>query len=182
MDPTGTVIEHPLMRWSAVWSGWLLATGVAALLYAFGLAVGLSGINFNDPAVITRGISTATVVWMLLTWVASLWLGGMFSSWFDGRNDTEMGVIRGLAVWALSMTATSLLIASGMFHLNFGVLPLTDSTSNLDPATLAQYTARAMWTAFGCALLSLVASAFGGWLGAHHVHRVYHLRRYAPHR
>ncbi|HWG11242.1 MAG TPA: hypothetical protein VN693_07070 [Rhodanobacteraceae bacterium] len=170
------------MRWNAVWAGWLLATGVAAMFYAFGLAVGLSGFNFNDAAAITQGISRGTVVWMLLTWGASLWLGGMFASWFDGRNDTEMGVIRGLAVWGLSMTATSVLIATGMMHLNFGTLPSTDSAPSLDAATLAQYTSKAMWTAFGCALLSLVASAFGGWLGAQHVHRVYHLRSYTPHR
>ena len=186
MDPassaTTAVSEHPLMRWNAVWAGWLLATGVAAMFYAFGLAVGLSGFNFNDAAAITQGISRGTVVWMLLTWGASLWLGGMFASWFDGRNDTEMGVIRGLAVWGLSMTATSVLIATGMMHLNFGTLPSTDSAPSLDAATLAQYTSKAMWTAFGCALLSLVASAFGGWLGAQHVHRVYHLRSYTPHR
>lgn len=185
MDPAPSTMiavnEHPLMRWHGVWAGWLLATGVAAMLYAFGLAVGLSSFNFNDPAAITRGISTGTVVWMLLTWVASLWLGGMFASWFDGRNDTEMGVIRGLAVWGLSMSTTSVLIATGMLHLNFGMLPSTDSTPVLDATTLAQYTSKAMWTAFGCAILSLVASAFGGWLGAHHVHHVYHLRRYTPH-
>lgn len=173
--------EHPVMRWGAVWAGWLLATGIAALLYAFGLAVGFSAFNPQDPAAVARGISGGAMTWMILTWAASLWLGAMFSTWFDGRNDTEMGVIRGLAVWGLSLTATTLLIASGMTHLAFSATAPADSLPNLDAAAVAQYSARIMWTAFGCALASLVTAAFGGWLGAHHVHRVYHLRTYTKH-
>jgi len=174
--------EHPVMRWGAVWAGWLVATGIAALLYAFGLAVGFSAFNPQDVAAVARGISGGAITWMILTWAASLWLGAMFATWFDGRNDTEMGVIRGLAVWGLSLTATTLLIASGMTHLTFAatVAP-AEGLPNLDAAAVAQYTARIMWTAFGCALASLVTAAFGGWLGAHHVHRVYHLRTYETH-
>jgi hypothetical protein len=173
--------EHPVMRWGAVWAGWLLATGVAALLYAFGLAVGFSAFNPQDPGAVARGISGGAMTWMILTWAASLWLGAMFATWFDGRNDTEMGVIRGLAVWGLSLTATTLLIASGMTHLAFVTAAPAESLPNFDAADVAQYSARIMWTAFGCALVSLVTAAFGGWLGAHHVHRVYHLRTYTKH-
>jgi hypothetical protein len=176
--------EHPVMGWGAVWAGWFLATGVAALLYAFGLAVGFSGFNPGSPEIVAKGVSGGAIAWMILTWAASLWLGGMFATWFDGRNDTEMGVIRGLAVWGVSVTATVLLVASGMTHLTFtaAAIPTTEGIPTvIDPAALAQYTARIMWTAFGCALASLVTAAFGGWLGAHHVHRVYHLRTYTPH-
>lgn len=175
--------EHPVMRWGAVWAGWMVATGVAVLLYAFGLAVGFSAFNPQDAGAVARGISGGAIAWMILTWAAALGLGAMFATWFDGRNDTEMGVIRGLAVWGLSLTATTLLIASGMTHLAFAtVAPVpTEGLPDLDAASAAQYTARLMWTAFGCALVSLITAAFGGWLGAHHVHRVYHLRSYAPH-
>ena len=42
----------------------------------------------------------------------------------------------------------------------------------------AHYTAMAMWVVFFSLLLSLIAASAGGWLGAGHIHRVYHLRRY----
>jgi hypothetical protein len=45
--------------------------------------------------------------------------------------------------------------------------------------TAAHYSAMAMWVLFASLLLSLLAAALGGWLGASHVHRVYHLRRYS---
>ena len=92
-----------------------------------------------------------------------------------------MGVIRGLAVWGLSLTATTLLIASGMTHLTFATVVPSEGMPDFDAAAVAQYSGRIMWTAFGCALASLVTAAFGGWLGAHHVHRVYHLRTYTRH-
>lgn len=173
--------EHPTMRWGAVWAGWFVATGIAALLYAFGLAVGFSAFDPASPAAVARGISDGAIAWMILTWAASLWLGAMFATWFDGRNDSEMGVIRGLAVWGLSLTATTLLIASGMTHLTFSTVAFPDGLPNLDANAVAQYTVRVMWTAFGCAIVSLVTAAFGGWLGARHVHRVYHLRNYSRH-
>ena len=173
--------EHPVMRWGAVWAGWLVATGIAALLYAFGLAVGFSGVRPADPAAVAQGISGGAIAWMILTWAASLWLGAMFATWFDGRNDTEMGVIRGLAVWGLSVTATTLLIASGMTHVTTMAALPAEGLPNVSAADFAHYTSRVMWTAFGCAFASLITAALGGWLGAHHVHRVYHLRTYAPH-
>jgi cell division protein FtsX len=42
----------------------------------------------------------------------------------------------------------------------------------------AHYTAMAMWTIFLGMLIAMVAAAIGGWLGAGHIHRVHHLRRY----
>ncbi len=168
------------MRWGAVFAGWFVASGTALLLYAFGLAVGFSAIDPRDAAAVSHGISAGAIVWLILTWGASLWIGGMFASWFDGRNDTEMGVIRGLTVWGLAMTATALVLARGSAHLG-AAAPIESANAPVDPALLSHYVAVLMWTAFGSAVVSLIASAFGGWLGAHHVHHVYHLRTYAPH-
>lgn len=174
--------EHPVMRWGAVFAGWFIATGIAGLLYAFGLAVGFSAFDPYKGGATPAGISAGAVVWLILTAGAALWIGAMFASWFDGSNDTEMGVVRGLTVWGLSITATGLLIASGHGHLMFlTTAPAGLSGVGADTATLAHETAVLMWTAFGSAAVALVSAACGGWIGAYHVHRVYHLRTYAPH-
>lgn len=185
-EPANEIVagELPVMRWGPVFAGWFVATGIAVLLYVFGLAMGLSAFDPWNGAIVGRGISAGAIVWMILTWGAALWIGGMFAGWFDGRNDTEMGVVRGLTVWGLSVTATTLLVATGLTqHVMFVTAVPTDiGPLTVDPALMAHYTVVTMWTAFGCAVLSLITSAFGGWLGAHHVHHVYHLRSYAPHR
>lgn len=175
------VREHPVMRWGAVFAGWFVATGSALLLYAFGLAIGFSAINPNDAATVARGISAGAFIWMVLTWAAALWTGGMFASWFDGRNDTEMGVVRGLTVWGLSMTASGFAIASGLTHAAFVTTAANAGAPAVDPAQATHYVAGIMWAAFVSAVISLITAAIGGWMGAHHVHRVYHLREYAEH-
>jgi hypothetical protein len=176
-----TTTEHPAMRWGAIFAGWFMATGTALLLYAFGLAVGFSAVNPRDAATVAHGLSAGAIVWMVLTWAAALWTGGMFASWFDGRNDTEMGVVRGLTVWGLSMAATGLTLGGGLTHAAFVTAAANNAAVPVDPTQAAHYVAALMWAAFVSAVVSLITAAFGGWMGAHHIQRVYHLRQYSEH-
>jgi hypothetical protein len=51
---------------------------------------------------------------MVLTWAVSLFLGGMFASWFDGRADQTVGSLHGVTVWGLAVAASGLLLAVGL--------------------------------------------------------------------
>jgi hypothetical protein len=178
----GTMVTgQPMLGWGAVFAGWFVATAVAATLYAFGLAIGFSAFDPYGARANAGGIAAGAIAWIILTWGAAAFIGSLFASWFDGRNDTEMGVVRGLAVWGLSVTATGLLMARGATHLLYVAASPGPVAAGVDTAALTRYTARMLWIAFGGSVLALVAAVFGGWLGAHHVHRVYHLRTYQPH-
>jgi hypothetical protein len=306
-----TIVDavHPTMNWGAIIAGWLVAVGIAFLLYVAGLAMGFSAFDAHNAEAAAKGIGIGTCVWLVLTWVVSLLIGGMFASWFDGRDDQTTGTMHGVTVWGLSIAASGLLLALGMGGAigsgarlagatggmhghamsrdggrgmgdhgmggdastllqaqlmqqvrqsgSSGDITATvpaaatpDGSMNmpasapqpdprrpdprrLDPRTAnavtmalladhpdtakallaantgmsqadidstvqglsaqvsqakatlkaaadtaAHYTAMAMWVLFLSVLLSLLAAALGGWLGASHVHRVYHLRRY----
>ena len=320
---TTTVVEshsHASMRWSAIIGGWLVATGIASLMYVAGLAIGFTAFDPYNAAATAKGIGTGTAIWMVLTWAVSLFLGGMFASWFDGRADQTVGSLHGVAVWGLSIAASGLLLAVGLTQFVQGgaailkggamvgasaagmsappsrgvagpmddaiiglqakvtqrvaqtnarnapgsalVVPAPVAPATAAPATgaatpasppvaqasaadvrraadqldrqtmaavatalmkgntenakallaantsmsqadidqtlqdlsaqvdkykadvqaaadaAARYTATAMWIIFFSSLIALVAAAIGGWLGAGHIHRVYHLRRY----
>jgi len=109
-----TVIDAPpAMRWGAIIGGWLVATGIASLLYVGGLALGFSAFDPNNAEATAKGIGMGTAGWMVLTWTVSLLLGGMFASWFDGRLDQTIGALHGVTVWGLSIAASGLLIALG---------------------------------------------------------------------
>lgn len=296
---------QPLMRWGAVFSGWVVATGIASMLYVGGLALGFSAFNPDDADAVAKGVGMGAAAWLVLTWGVSLFLGGMFASWFDGRSDQTVGALHGVTVWGLSVAASGLIIALGMSQAaqsgatlvgggaagagmaasrgasgsassgpsaeavtglqarltqrmaesdaqggaaaaattsaNAAAQPAvqaaaSDSRRNAQPIdrqsmaavstallkgqtdnakallaantsmsqaqidqtlqglsadvekfkakakeaadTAAKYTAAAMCVAFVSALLALIAAAIGGWLGAGHIHRVHHLRRY----
>ncbi len=286
---------HPTMNWGAIIAGWLVAVGIAFMMYVAGLAMGFSALDPYDAGASAKGIGVGTCAWLVSTWVVSLLVGSMFASWFDGRDDQTTGVMHGVTVWGLSIAASGLLLALGiggaignganlvsgaaggmhgrvmalhgsrmggsdagtllqaqlMQHVRqttgANVAPATaDATAQgggmethnapprLDPRTAnaatmalladhpdtakallgadtsmsqadidstvqglsaevnrakanrkaaadaaAHYSAMAMWVLFASLLLSLLAAALGGWIGASHVHRIYHLRRYA---
>lgn len=108
------VFDTPPLSFKAIFAGWFIATGVAALLYLAGLALGFSSFNAWDAAGSAKGIGIGTAIWMVITWVSALFLGGMFASWFDGRNDDTTGAVHGVAVWGVSMVATAIWVAVGL--------------------------------------------------------------------
>lgn len=284
------LVEHPRMRWGSIIAGWLVATGIAFLLYVGGLAIGFSALDPHNMQAVAKGIGVGTGLWLVLTWLVALFLGGLFASWSDGRDDPSMGAVQGVTVWGLAVAASGLLLAMGMGSalsggatlLNGGTAPsgpsisaagwrgagrgdaavllqaqlvqqvrqqgqpatagdaqgdesadgmppawvgprtarattmallaghadvakaLLGANTGLSPAAItgvlqglspeverarnelkaqaaaaAHYGAVAMWILLVAVLLSLPAAAVGGALGASHVHRVYHLRRYA---
>lgn len=122
MDPilesteTIAVASHPRMSWGAVIAGWSVAVGVASLFYVVGLAVGFSALDPEHAASTTKGLGIGTAVWIILSWVASLFLGGMFASWFDGKNDSTMGTLHGVTVWGLAVVMSGLLLSIGLGH------------------------------------------------------------------
>ena len=282
-------LNQPSMNWGAIIAGWLIAVGVAFLMYVGGLAMGFSVFDPHDAEATAKGIGIGTALWMIVTWIVALLLGGMFASWFDSRDDRNLGVMHGITVWGLSIAASGLLLALGMggaigsgasmmggarmgahaqglphgghaagadarlalqaqlmqrvrqsggaasgsiYVPTTGAMAMTPArldphtanattmalianrpdtakallaaNTNLSAAdidstvqglsapaararndikaaadTAAHYMAMAMWVLFVSLLLSLIAAAIGGSLGAGHVHRVYHDRRYA---
>lgn len=254
---------HPTMKFGAVLAGWLVATGIAGMLYVAGLAMGFSSFDAWNAAGGAKGIGIGTAIWMIFTWVAALFLGGMFASWFDGRNDDTMGSLHGVTVWGLSVTMTALWLALSLGHSMSGQgsmmgmhdgggmqgrapaplvgrgsiavldaniasqltghergdsttivaalianqddvasallaadtgttqLSAAQSLQHLSPQIIAaraeakmtadrtaHYLAMTLWIAFISSFLALLAAAFGGWMGASRIHRVYHLRKY----
>jgi hypothetical protein len=249
------------LRFRAIFAGWLIATGFAGLFYVAGLALGFSSFEAWNAAESARGIGIGTGVWMFITWAASLFLGGMFASWFDGGEDDTDGALHGATVWGLSVVTTALFLALGLGHGipehrggmgemrggpdNGGIhtsvpavalleaniafqLPGHDRSSaapivasliadkedvaaallgaetgttaaaaagtlaHLQPEIQAaqrqskeaadratHYLALTLWSVFFSAFGGLLSAALGGWLGASHIHRVYHLRTYS---
>ncbi|RDS82309.1 hypothetical protein DWU98_09815 [Dyella monticola] len=257
------------MSFRAIFAGWLVATGIAVLLYVGGLAMGFSAFDaWNAPAS-ARGIGIGTAIWMVLTWIVSLWLGGMFASWFAAHDDRTIGSLHGVTVWGLSVTVVFLWLALGLGAMHRGGRPMgpgmgppqgmpmpaglaagaagapggaslavlqadvqarlttrdrqtadsivaallsgnnaaaatlfaaSNRTSTADGAgivasiaadaqaaqldmkrradRMAHNVATALWIGFASVLLGLIAATLGGWVGAHHIGRIYHLRTF----
>lgn len=109
--------ETRTVRWGAVIGGWLVACGIAFLFYIMGLAVGFSALDITEGDVPGKGVGIGTGIWLVLTWAVSLFLGAMFASWLDRSADPNVGMLHGIAVWALATTVSVLLAGLGFANL-----------------------------------------------------------------
>ena len=163
------------MNWGAIIGGWLVATGIASMLFIAGLAVGFSRMEPIDATTTSTAVAAGTAAWVILTWVVSLFLGGMFASWFDGKADQTVGTLHGITAWGLFTTVNGVLFMLGIAHAMHGAAyAATGAAVNTAP----HYNAAAMTVMFISIFAGLIASAVGGWMGAGHIHKVHHLRRY----
>ena len=167
--PVTVYRSHPL-NWSAVLGGWVIATGVAWLLYVLGLAVGYGSVDSTlaDPAAKAWGIGMRT--WLVLISAVSLFMGGLFDSWVDGKAQQVFGVLNGITVWGLSTTIGAVLLTPGFVSNLQGGLSLLHGNPAMMHSPMA---ATALWALFFGSVAGAFTAALGGWIGAGHLHRVY---------
>jgi len=95
------VVERPRMSWGAIFAGAITALGLWILLYAFGLAVGLSSLNPANPGS-ARTAGMFTGAWALIAPLIALFVGG----WVAGRGANiharGEGAAHGLVMWGLT--------------------------------------------------------------------------------
>jgi hypothetical protein len=93
--------RRPRLSWGAIFGGAVTALGLWVLLYAFGLAVGLTSLDPANPNSV-RGASIFTGVWGLLAPLIALFVGG----WVAGRGSSIVtrgnGATHGLVMWGLT--------------------------------------------------------------------------------
>jgi hypothetical protein len=191
-----TVYRNVPLNWSAIFGGWVVATAVAWLLYVLGVAVGFSSIDLSHAETATKAWGIGTRVWLVLTWAASLFMGGLFASWIDGKAHATFGLLNGVAVWGLATTISALLLSLGFANtlqggasllrtnsaanaaieqpLNVAANPAQASADTKEKAErVARYTAAALWALFFSTITGAFAAALGGWVGSGHLHNVY---------
>lgn len=106
------------ISWGAVFAGWITANAVAWVLYILGTAVGLTAIGATEAEAETAGgAALATGAWILISWAASLFLGGLFAARLAGKSDRSVGGMHGITVWGLATIATILLGVMGVTNL-----------------------------------------------------------------
>ncbi|QRK13361.1 hypothetical protein JQX13_26995 [Archangium violaceum] len=89
------------VSWSAIFAGTVTALGLWILLYALGLALGLSSINPQDTgSARTSGIFTG--IWSLISPLIALFVGGIVAGRGSGVQTKSSGGIHGLVMWGLT--------------------------------------------------------------------------------
>lgn len=89
------------VRWGAIFAGAVTALGLWVLLYALGLALGLSSIDARDPGSLKpSGIFTG--IWSLACPLLALFVGGIVAGRGSGAQTKASGSLHGLVMWSLT--------------------------------------------------------------------------------
>jgi transposase len=88
--------------WGAVLAGSLAAIALLALLSLLGLAIGLGTIDPAQESAPLRGLGTGTVVWLIVTGIIALFIGGFVSGRLAGQPQTLTSALHGLVTWSVT--------------------------------------------------------------------------------
>ncbi len=88
------------VSWGAIFGGTVVALGFWAMLYALGLALGLSTINPNQSI---RGPAVFTGIWSIVTPLVALFVGGYVAARLAGFGDRTAGALHGAVLWGLTL-------------------------------------------------------------------------------
>ena len=105
------VVGRPRLSWGAVFGGAVAALGLWALLYVFGLAVGLSTIDPNSM----RGLRPSAMfagIWAVIAPLIALFIGGWVAGRGAGFVGRAAGAVHGLVVWSLTTICGGALIVA----------------------------------------------------------------------
>lgn len=111
------------MSWSAIFAGVVAALGVWALLYAFGLALGLSSINPDNPES-ARPSGIFTGIWGVLVPLIALFVGGAVSGRAAGIIHRGGGAMHGLVMWGLTTVLGAMMVGNLLTSALGGVVSL----------------------------------------------------------
>jgi hypothetical protein len=128
-----TEVDEPERRrsrisWGAVFGGAFAALGLWLLLYAFGLAVGLSSVDPNNPASI-KGSGIFTGIWGAVAPLIALFLGGLVAGRVAGVFARGFGALHGLVMWGLVSVGGAYLVVALMSSAFIGAAALGKSVA-----------------------------------------------------
>src|SRR5687767_6362637 len=86
------------LSWGAIIGGAVAAVSVWMMLYALGIALGLSAVDPNNPGSLkSSGIFTG--VWGLISPLVALFIGGLIAGRGAGPIDKGAGAVHGFVMW-----------------------------------------------------------------------------------
>lgn len=121
-------LRHTQARWSAIFAGVAVTLAMLCFFQVLGLAIGVSLLDLTDMGAIGDGFGIGVVIWGILSWCASLFLGAMLTARLSGEGNEAVGLLNGVTLWAATSLVVMVLAYSSFASLLGGTFSLASST------------------------------------------------------
>lgn len=118
------------VSWGAIISGWVVAASLALLLYQLGAAIGVTAVDPTEGAP-GQAFGIGAGIWVFLTWLVSLFVGGWLAARLAGRSDRTVGMMHGATVWGVTVIASLLFAAMMVANIAQGIGALGSGLANV---------------------------------------------------
>jgi hypothetical protein len=115
-----TMPALPRVSWGAIIGGVFSAMGIWALLYTFGLALGLSALDPSNPSSL-KGSGMFAGIWGVVAPLVALFVGGLVAGRLSGVFSRGNGAVHGLIMWGLAIVAGAYLVVTTVSSVIGGV-------------------------------------------------------------
>lgn len=182
----GRHYAHPLIDWSTVIAGTLIAIAIGFVLNVLGLAVGASVFNPFAAERQDEAIGVGGGLYVIFAQLVALQIGAFVAARAARYPDHFGGLLTGVTVWALAVFVAAMLASFAASAASSGdALPsgvaetvgeisdaATGDAASASELETAEETADALatlsWWTFGALALGFAGAVAGGWLGAAH--------------
>ncbi len=164
-----TVVAHDRIRWGPIWAGIVTALATLLVLSAIGVAFGFATRSVTTLTA-ARSIGIGLGIWTAISAIIALFLGGFIAARFMPLDTRGVGMVHGVAVWAMTQLLGTILALLSI-SVTLGVLGSAaaaqggvvigpsqlSAASNLIASSSGWFI---LWS-----LLALGAAVLGGYLG-----------------
>ncbi len=106
------------LSWGSVFAGVVVAMVTFLALELLGLGIGLGLLTTGAERLAAIGIGTG--IWLILSTLISLFLGGLVTSWLSGTATPMRGLLHGIVTWGLVTLISFYLMTSAVGALASG--------------------------------------------------------------
>ncbi|HEV2210346.1 MAG TPA: hypothetical protein VG167_16335 [Verrucomicrobiae bacterium] len=121
VEPVVTALPWRNVSWGAIWAGMFVTVVLEIMFTLLGVACGIATLNpLSNPASEPGGLSFGAAIWLMVSWLISMWCGAYVSGWMSGGPRRSDGRVHGIVAWSFAAAVILLLLsgAAGTYLVN----------------------------------------------------------------
>lgn len=90
------------MSWGSVIAGIFFTIAATWMMLTLGASIGLSVMDATDSMILEDGLTTSTVIWLIITAFVAFFVGSLFTARLANNEESMLGMLHGVTLWSVT--------------------------------------------------------------------------------